>query len=277
MSPDCTIGSLRSIKDEAGDSRPLRPWHPVGANQDELFTLSVGRGQWVLMSATKSARGVVRLHSSQVDAHRQLVWTTRRLLVYSHVPMAVLSSRPFELRDVDMLALTKLLAFHDDARGISLHGNAAQTCSITEATHLALEDRGEATRWMVSGFTRVCATRSQVYGVLRRTEAYRLVRFLLAQEPSIKASRLSERYGLSPTHFRRKCRQVLGQSLKGQLRLLRAARSLLEYGLGNEPFTTVAADHGYSSAAHFSSEVRSLFGKSPTELYRSCVNWKEAK
>lgn len=103
--------------------------------------------------------------------------------------------------------------------------------------------------------------------VLRHSESYGLVRFLLEQGTrSEKLTELAQRYGVSVSHFRRLCRQALGSAAKPALRGWRTGRALLNMSLQDNSLTDVALDLGFASSSHFSREIRELVGVSPSSL-----------
>ncbi|MGJ7515629.1 helix-turn-helix domain-containing protein [Pseudomonas baetica] len=103
--------------------------------------------------------------------------------------------------------------------------------------------------------------------VLRHTESYGLVRFLLEQGThSEKLSTLAQRYGVSVSHFRRLCRQALGTAAKPALRGWRTAQALLNMSLQDGSLTDVALEFGFASSSHFSREIRELVGFTPSSL-----------
>ncbi|HHJ1147121.1 TPA: helix-turn-helix domain-containing protein [Proteus mirabilis] len=81
-------------------------------------------------------------------------------------------------------------------------------------------------------------------------------------------AQIGERYGVSGTHFRRLCKRYLGNCGKSQLRSWRAASSILTTLSTDESLTQIAVDNGFSSASHFSNEIKTLFGITPTEFRR---------
>ncbi|WP_095051944.1 helix-turn-helix domain-containing protein [Pseudomonas sp. Irchel s3b2] len=104
-------------------------------------------------------------------------------------------------------------------------------------------------------------------GVLRRTESYGLVHFLLEQGThSEKLTILAQRYGVSVSHFRRLCRQALGTAAKPALRGWRTAQALLNMSLQEGSLTDVALEFGFASSSHFSKEIRELVGFTPSSL-----------
>lgn len=103
--------------------------------------------------------------------------------------------------------------------------------------------------------------------VLRHTESYGLVRFLLEQGThSEKLTTLAQRYGVSVSHFRRLCRQALGTATKPALRGWRTAQALLNMSLQEGSLTDVALEFGFASSSHFSREIRELVGFTPSSL-----------
>ncbi|WP_345829425.1 helix-turn-helix domain-containing protein [Erwinia sp. HDF1-3R] len=105
---------------------------------------------------------------------------------------------------------------------------------------------------------------------LRNNEWYDLVEFLLEEScdsSTQRISALSQRYGLSVSHFRRLARRALGNTTKVEMRdwrLVRAILDLIESKSNN--LTTIAMNHGYASLSHFSNEVKDAFGVSPRNL-----------
>jgi AraC-like DNA-binding protein len=103
--------------------------------------------------------------------------------------------------------------------------------------------------------------------VLRHTESYGLVRFLLEQGTrSEKLTTLAQRYGVSVSHFRRLCREALGTAAKPALRGWRTAQALLNMSLQEGSLTDVALEFGFASSSHFSKEIRELVGFAPSSL-----------
>lgn len=103
--------------------------------------------------------------------------------------------------------------------------------------------------------------------VLRHTESYGLVRFLLEEGTrSEKLADLAQRYGVSVSHFRRLCHQALGKAAKPELRGWRTARALLNMSLHGGSLTDVALELGFASSSHFSREIRQLVGFTPSSL-----------
>ncbi|WP_372242546.1 helix-turn-helix domain-containing protein [Pseudomonas sp. C1C7] len=103
--------------------------------------------------------------------------------------------------------------------------------------------------------------------VLRHSESYGLVRFLLEQGThSEKLGTLAQRYGVSVSHFRRLCRQALGTAAKPALRGWRTAQALLNMSLREGSLTDVALEFGFASSSHFSREIRELVGFTPSSL-----------
>ncbi len=87
-------------------------------------------------------------------------------------------------------------------------------------------------------------------------------------EKKSNIAQIGERYGVSGTHFRRLCKRYLGNCGKSQLRSWRAASSILTTLSTDESLTQIAVDNGFSSASHFSNEIKTLFGITPTEFRR---------
>lgn len=103
---------------------------------------------------------------------------------------------------------------------------------------------------------------------LRHSEHYWLVKHLISAADCKNSNirDISQRYGLSGTHFRRLCQRYIGNQSKYQLRHWRGVASVLDILVEEHSLTRIAADNGYCSASHFSNEIKLLFGMSPRKI-----------
>lgn len=161
----------------------------------------------------------------------------------------------------------KLLAFSDEAQGIVAQVEpSAMAVAIALETIDMLRDQRHAEDWFVSILYQQQTKFTALFSLLRRTEHYSLIRFLLSQTVDGENLHvLGERYGVSYSHFRRLCQRALGGATKTELRAWRLARALLDPAAGNS-FTDVALKYGYASSSHFSNEVKEVLGVSPRHL-----------
>jgi AraC-like DNA-binding protein len=150
--------------------------------------------------------------------------------------------------------------------------------AVCWSTRVALEEPDVAAAWLIGQLARaggaetptdIAPPLAALLRHLARSESYGLMRFLLEQGGDHSVAALAERYGLSSAQFHRRCRQVLGRPLKRELRIQRAARTLLAYPGRSRSFTYLAADHGYASLSHFCTDIKSLIGCSPLSVYRA--------
>lgn len=113
----------------------------------------------------------------------------------------------------------------------------------------------------------------RVFHFIRNREDYWVSYFLLSQmmnnedENTLhKINCASKRYGVSESYFRKLCYRAFTRSPKKQLRLWRAARSVLHLIEQDDSISTIAGNNGYASSSHFSSEIKSHFGITPREF-----------
>lgn len=130
---------------------------------------------------------------------------------------------------------------------------------------------GNLENWLIGCIARRDPAAAPLLDFLRRQEAYWVVRYLLheyadASGASRTVAALGERYGLSPSHFRRICRRALGATLKTELRRWRAANAVLDATADHRRLVDVALSHGFASSSHFSHEIKQLFGMSPCQI-----------
>ncbi|PJG60110.1 AraC family transcriptional regulator InvF [Aeromonas cavernicola] len=172
------------------------------------------------------------------------------------------------IRSLRLETLSKLLAFIDEASNTSVFETDRPTWSPLQLHDVSiLGDKKRCEHWFLQQILAPKQEFRNLLALLRLSESYWLVRFLLAQSTCDNTvQELGKRYGVSYSHFRRLCRHALGSAAKAQLRDWRMARSLLDVVEGQENLTQVAIKHGYASSSHFSNEVRELLGVSPRRL-----------
>ncbi|MBK0415619.1 AraC family transcriptional regulator InvF [Chromobacterium haemolyticum] len=193
------------------------------------------------------------------------------LLLLDRVEVSVVAGAlPFQ--PVRLEAFSKLLAFvdeakADEARDADAPASEARCAQLPLVDLAAWQDRKRCEYWFLLQVLTPSPAFAALLALLRRSESYWLVRFLLAQSAcGDKLQALGERYGVSYSHFRRLCRHALGNAAKTELRDWRMARSLLDVAEGRENLTQVALKHGYASSSHFSNEIKGLIGVSPRGL-----------
>jgi AraC-like DNA-binding protein len=223
-------------------------------------------------------------------------WTG--LVVLDRIACKVQSGRGVACA-VDLSALTKLQAFLDAARTSA--AESAGVAGVANATDAVAHGANHAPLLVAAGFPAtvdacnwpgierwflkqsVQALQPQqpqqpdigdsdfayIGAVLRSTEHYKLVRFLLTQPASRSLRDLSADYGLSYSHFRRLCREALGRGGKAEFQYWRNVRALLDMVDGGGSLTDVALRQGFSSSSHFSDAMKGQFGISPRYLTRT--------
>lgn len=174
-------------------------------------------------------------------------------------------------RRVNTDTLAKLLAFVDTA----INPNATALSSVITMSYIPfrslqlLRDKNLFEKWFLRSILNQDKPAEDLCDILRKTECYNLVRFLIESSNStLSLHQLGKIYGLSYSHFRRLCRNALGGKVKSELCSWRMARCVLEMLEGENDMTTIAYKYGYSSSSHFSAEVKSKMGRSPREICR---------
>jgi len=204
---------------------------------DAMLTMSLQEHQGVLLACAKDAR------------------------------LCVLGGQ-VELRRLGVINFAKLLAFID-AVEIDVAGDVTddRTVVALDLAPQSVVDQRALEYWFIRQVIEGDAAFAALTGFLRRLEAYWLIKYLVSEAAQQKkVSTLGEEYGLSYSHFRRVCKAALGNSVKSELKVWRAARSLLEVVAGEETMTEVAIRNGYASSSHFSTEIKQLFGLSPRAI-----------
>lgn len=238
-------------------------------NQQEILGEGDKRGvpkqeAWLLQISGSNA---TQLELSWEGGNTSWEVTGNTLLLLDRVNVRVLKGA-LALRPLRLEALSKLLVFIDEARDVAefdtdnIHWAPLQLEDVT-----MWKDRKRCENWFLQQVQDPSPTFIYLLALLRRSESYWLVRFLLAQSTSSGTlQELGQRYGVSYSHFRRLCCHALGCAVKSELRDWRMARSLLDVVDGQENLTQVAIKHGYASSSHFSHEISELLGVSPRKL-----------
>ncbi|MGF6265257.1 AraC-like DNA-binding protein [Paraburkholderia youngii] len=202
---------------------------------------------------------------------RLTIATDKATLIATTAGVKVVSTEGlWRLHKLPLCGAAKLLVFLERNREIVRPFTAGKR----RQREVVIDALGDLTVWNFEPWLISRAVRSDprdvpLFDFLRAQETYGLVRFLLDEGAGVTSiAALSQRYGVSESHFRRLCRQALGRGLKLELRQWRAAMAVLDVVEGSESFTSLASRHGFSSSAHFSREIKNLFGFSPCHVRR---------
>lgn len=189
------------------------------------------------------------------------------LLLLDRVEVRVLRGE-LTLYPLRLEVLSKLLVFIDESRNFNAFDSDTPHWTSLSLPDVSMwQDRKSCEYWFLQQILEPSPAFSHLLALLRRSESYWLVRFLLAKSTcSNTLQELGERYGVSYSHFRRLCRHALGSAAKAELRDWRMARSLLDVVEGQDKLTDVAIKHGFASSSHFSNEIKELLGVSPRGL-----------
>lgn len=163
--------------------------------------------------------------------------------------------------------LVKLQVFFDLSDALMGQRPNHASWAMLPVTYETVRSERTLERWYIEQAMSASPAYHAFAGMLRHTESYGLVRFLLEQGTrSEKLTDLAQRYGVSVSHFRRLCRQALGSAAKPALRSWRTAQALLNMSLRDCSLTDVALEFGFASSSHFSREIRELVGFTPSSL-----------
>lgn len=173
-------------------------------------------------------------------------------------------------RKVNNDILSKLLAFVDTATSEERGQNIHIDLTFLKTNDISfVRERESFEKWFLVAFLKNEEWIQPLCELLRKTECYALVRYLLNNSTNnLNLHEMGKVYGLSYSHFRRLCRTALGGKVKSELCSWRMARCVLEVIVGESDMTTIAHKYGYASSSHFSAEVKHKMGKSPRDLCR---------
>lgn len=237
--------------------------HQKILNKYETCKVSTPEVWLVQQSSEKS----VSLQLSWDDGDHTCELLDGVLLLLNQVSVSP-SNGLIEYRPLRLEVLSKLLVFLDEAFGSDITNHSLQHWSLIKLKNSQiLNERKPLEYWFLHQFMRPSPAFSFLLTLLRQSESYWLVRFLLSQSKSgTSLMKLGKNYGVSYSHFRRLCNNALGGRTKYELRIWRMAQSLLENADGGDSLTQLAVNNGYASASHFSNDIRELIGVSPRRL-----------
>lgn len=208
--------------------------------------------------------------------HQQFLPGWRGLLFLHRVKVTLLSG----IADYQVLplhVLAKLHVFIDASREVAMEYGQNNFSSVEIKDFPVIKCSTDIERWMLGYGQHHEAEMLLIGQFLRQTECYWLINFLLKESlTNEKLNVLGARYGLSYSHFRRLCRNALGNSAKNELRGWRIARSLLDMVEERQSLTEVAMRYGYASSSHLSNDIRDVFGVSPRGIW-NLINKKAEK
>jgi len=221
---------------------------------------------WLLNTGMSECQ--IRFQSAEESTVTTIPQDWRGIIVMNRVSMDIIAGEAHH-QELPLFALVKLQVFIDESRGLALKYEQQQHWQAIQLSNYPnIETCGDVERWLLSQHHSLPDEMSVLADFLRRTEYYWLIRFLLNESTnSEKLYDLGARYGLSYSHFRRLCRNALGNSAKNEMRGWRIARALLDVVEERQSLTEVAMRHGYASSSHLSNDIRDVFGISPRGIW----------
>lgn len=206
-----------------------------------------------------------QLHTNESTA--SVLWLPRRESGWS--------VRAAQIETLNLDTLAGFAAFADGGVISRDHSQPMQDVHMQPiSVPLALEGPYERQAFEVA-FTRKMMdadlSMRRLMALLRGRESYTLAAYLIENCGDARLKVLSSNYGLSYSHFRRMSRLMLGDGTKRRMREWRAARAVLELATTDYELIDIAMGNGYSSAAHFSREIRGIFGLPPTQITKNAA------
>lgn len=180
------------------------------------------------------------------------------------------SSGSVAVLSADFISLAKLQAFIDSALSIPEPTRGEEWFGFTPLRYRKTLTPRLFESWLLTQNVRRCNESARIISLLRNTEWYWIVRFLLgAYDGEMSLKDMGEKYGLSVSHFRRLCKAALGNSTKEEMCHWRLARALLDMMENGGSITDIAFKHGYASLSHFSKDVKTVLGLPPRDIRNS--------
>lgn len=167
---------------------------------------------------------------------------------------------------LDLIALAKIQAFIDAALKPNVKTPIKNQAVFLPFEYEALPTAQVLEHWLIRENVTGEVEKNTVIAILRSTEWYWLVSYLLNYDNTPLLKELGEKYGFSQSHFRRLTKLALGNTTKGEMCRWRLTKALFDLIETNDSITAIALNNGYASVSHFSSEFKNIMGFPPREL-----------
>ncbi|MEQ5755984.1 MULTISPECIES: helix-turn-helix domain-containing protein [unclassified Providencia] len=105
--------------------------------------------------------------------------------------------------------------------------------------------------------------------ILRRYEAYGMMRFILTSAQDDKNANINQlcaRYGISASYFRQLYRENFNKTAKRKIMSVRMANAILQLIESDDSILDVGLEAGYCSASHFTNDIKKELGLTPSEI-----------
>ena len=105
--------------------------------------------------------------------------------------------------------------------------------------------------------------------ILRRYEAYGMMRFILSSAQENKNANINQlcaRYGISASYFRQLYRENFNKTAKRKIMSVRMANAILQLIESDDSILDVGLEAGYCSASHFTNDIKKELGLTPSEI-----------
>ncbi|MGI3480623.1 helix-turn-helix domain-containing protein [Providencia stuartii] len=105
--------------------------------------------------------------------------------------------------------------------------------------------------------------------ILRRYEAYGIMRFLLStaeKDKNANINQLCARYGVSASYFRQLYRENFNKTAKRKIMSVRMASAILKLIESDNSILDVGLEAGYCSASHFTNDIKKELGLTPSDI-----------
>lgn len=167
---------------------------------------------------------------------------------------------------LSLIALAKIQAFIDTALKPNINLSTKSQAKFLPFDYCGLPTAQILENWLIRENVAGEVGDNDVIAILRSTEWYWLVSYLLNSDNTPLLKELGVKYGFSQSHFRRLSKLALGNTTKGEMCRWRLTKALFDLIETNETITSVALNNGYASVSHFSSEFKNIMGFPPREL-----------
>ncbi|HEF8773885.1 MULTISPECIES: helix-turn-helix domain-containing protein [Providencia] len=105
--------------------------------------------------------------------------------------------------------------------------------------------------------------------ILRRYEAYGIMRFLLSaaeKDKNANINDLCKKYGVSASYFRQLYRENFNKTAKRKIMSVRMASAILKLIESDDSILDVGLEAGYCSASHFTNDIKNELGLTPSDI-----------
>lgn len=213
-----------------------------------------------------------RLKFNSSSANSEIEITEQSLFICSLPELDFVNKNEWSIYSIALSEVVEILAVIDTAMGQSFLSKSEElefknnkVIKISESFSSDLSIKNLIIDLIIqqqSQFNAWC-------NILRRYEAYGIMRFLLSAAEKNKNANINDlckKYGVSASYFRQLYRENFNKTAKRKIMSVRMASAILKLIESDDSILDVGLEAGYCSASHFTNDIKNELGLTPSDI-----------